>query len=59
MAVPAVREILVVVASVLGFAAMLLGLVGDGASALGVIALAVGLLNTAALLRLNVLEGDQ
>lgn len=49
MGVPAVRPVLVAVALVLGFAAMILGLVGDGATALAAFALGVALCNTAAL----------
>lgn len=51
MGIPAVRTLLALVASVFGFAAMLLGLVGDGAWSLATLAIAIGLLNTAAILR--------
>ena len=45
------RTLLALVATVFGFAAMLFGIVGDGAWSLATLALALGLLNSAAILR--------
>ena len=51
MGFASVRTLLALVSSVFGFAAMLLGIVGDGAWSLATLAIAISLLNTAAILR--------
>lgn len=50
MGVDPVRTVLVWVIVVLAFAALILGVLGDGATALALVALGVGLGNTAVLL---------